>query len=76
MKESVKTFLIAALMLLVSIGTGTIAFATLEGYNLLDAFYMTMLMVSTVGFREVSPLTDSGKLFASFYMMFNLGIYA
>lgn len=63
-------------MLLVSIGTGTIAFATLEGYNLLDAFYMTMLMVSTVGFREVSPLTDSGKLFASFYMMFNLGIYA
>ncbi len=63
-------------MLLVSIGIGTIAFATLEGYSLLDAFYMTMLMVSTVGFREVSPLTDNGKLFASLYMVFNLGIYA
>lgn len=63
-------------MLLVSIGTGTITFSLLEDYSLLDAFYMTMLMVSTVGFREVSPLSDSGKLFASFYMMFNLGIYA
>lgn len=63
-------------MLLVSIGIGTIAFATLEGYSLLDAFYMTMLMVSTVGFREVSPLTDNGKRFASLYMVFNLGIYA
>ncbi|MEP2669613.1 MAG: potassium channel protein [Cyclobacteriaceae bacterium] len=63
-------------MLLVSIGTGTFTFSLLEDYSLLDAFYMTMLMVSTVGFREVSPLSDSGKLFASFYMMFNLGIYA
>lgn len=63
-------------MLLVSIGTGTITFTLLEDYSLLDAFYMTMLMVSTVGFREVSPLSDSGKLFSSFYMMFNLGIYA
>ncbi|MFZ1806162.1 MAG: potassium channel protein [Cyclobacteriaceae bacterium] len=76
MKESVKTFLIAAFMLLVSIGTGTITFTVLEDYSLLDAFYMTMLMVSTVGFREVSPLSDNGKLFASIYMMFNLGIYA
>lgn len=63
-------------MLLVSIGTGTITFTVLEDYSLLDAFYMTMLMVSTVGFREVSPLSDNGKLFASIYMMFNLGIYA
>ena len=63
-------------MLLVSIGTGTITFTLLEDYSLLDAFYMTMLMVSTVGFREVSPLSDNGKIFASLYMMFNLGIYA
>jgi len=76
MKESVKTFLIAAFMLLVSIGIGTITFTVLEDYSPLDAFYMTMLMVSTVGFREVSPLSDNGKLFASIYMMFNLGIYA
>lgn len=63
-------------MLLVSIGIGTITFTVLEDYSPLDAFYMTMLMVSTVGFREVSPLSDNGKLFASIYMMFNLGIYA
>lgn len=63
-------------MLVISIVIGTIAFATLENYGWLDSFYMTMLMVSTVGFREVYPLSDDGKFFASIYMMFNLGIYA
>lgn len=76
MRDSVRTFLIAALILLVSIATGIIGFSVLEGYSLLNAFYMTMLVVSTVGFSEVSPLSDHGKLFASAYMIINLGIYA
>ncbi len=63
-------------MLLVSITIGTFGYSILEGYNILNAFYMTMLIVSTVGFSEVSPLSDNGKLFTSIYMMFNLGIYA
>lgn len=48
----------------------------LEGYSLLNAFYMTMLIISTVGFKEVEPLSTQGKLFTSFYMVLNLGILA
>jgi len=34
-----------------------------ESANLLDALYMTFITVATVGFKEVYPLTDVGKLF-------------
>lgn len=63
-------------MLSISVTIGTVAYMTLEGYTMLDAFYMTMLIVSTVGFSEVSPLSDAGKIFTSLYMILNLGILA
>mgnify|MGYP002377389588 CR=1 FL=1 len=63
-------------MLLVSIATGTFGYMLIEDYSVLDSFYMTILIVSTVGFSEVSPLSDDGKLFTSLYMMFNLAIFA
>jgi len=43
---------------------------------MIDAIYMTMLLISTVGFSEIAPLSNDGKIFTSIYMVFNLGIYA
>jgi len=34
-----------------------------EGWGVLDAFHMTVITLTTVGFREVRPLDDSGRLF-------------
>ena len=31
--------------------------------NLIDAFYMTFITIATVGYKEVYPLTQGGKLF-------------
>lgn len=33
------------------------------GYSVLDAFYQTVTTITTVGFREVHPLTTAGKIF-------------
>jgi len=35
----------------------------IEGYNFLDAVYMTTITVTTAGFQEVRPLSNVGKLF-------------
>jgi voltage-gated potassium channel len=35
----------------------------IEGYNFLDAIYMTTITVTTAGFQEVRPLSDVGKIF-------------
>ena len=77
MKSSgLKKFIIAALLMLFSISTGIIGFILVEGFSLLDSLYMTVITLSTVGFKEVEPLSDSGKLFASVYILFNIGIFA
>ena len=47
-----------------------------EAYSPVEAFYMTVITLSTVGFSEVKPLSDAGRLFTSFYIIFNLGIFA
>jgi voltage-gated potassium channel len=41
--------------------TGTVGFVTLEGWPVWDAFYMTMISVTTVGFREVHEMSVAGQ---------------
>lgn len=52
---------------------GTLGFMALEGWEALDSLYMTVITISTVGFREISPLSDSGKLFAVVLIIGGLG---
>lgn len=42
---------------------GAVWFTVVEGFTPLDAVYMTVITVSTVGFREVHELDDSGRIF-------------
>lgn len=76
MTDSARSFLYAALVLITSVLFGVLGYTIVEGYGLLDALYMTMLLISTVGFSEVAPLSNAGKIFTIIYMVFNLGIYA
>ncbi len=49
--------------------SGTILYEFIEGYSFIDAFYMTIITISTTGFREVKPLTDSGRLLTIFLIL-------
>ncbi len=42
---------------------GTVGFILIEHFDLLDAFYMTVITVTTIGYTEVRPLSDAGKIF-------------
>ena len=63
-------------LLVVSLVIGEVGFMLVEAYSPVEAFYMTVITLSTVGFSEVKPLSDAGRLFTSFYIIFNLGIFA
>ena len=56
------------------VGVG--GFMMLEDYSFIDAFYMTVITASTVGFGEVHPLSDAGRIFVAFYILFNLLVVA
>lgn len=71
-----RRLIIAIVLMTTSILIGIAGYRLIEGYSVLDAFYMTIVTVSTVGFREVRPLTDDGKLFTSFYIISNLIFFA
>lgn len=55
---------------------GIIGFMALENYTLVEAFYMTVITISTVGFTEVRTLQTGGQLFASFLIILNIGVFA
>ena len=51
---------------------GTVGYLVL-GFGLLDALYQTVTTVTTVGFREVQPLTAAGKVFTIALIVVGVG---
>jgi len=62
---------IAALLSL-TLCVGTIGFVVLEGYSVFDAFYMALITITTVGYAELHPLTQAGRVFNSFLILFGV----
>lgn len=54
---------LTALLFATVITGGTLGYVVVEGWNAWDAFYMTIITVTTVGYREVRELTRSGQVF-------------
>src|SRR5687767_15512855 len=51
---------------------GTIGYVLL-GFTVLDAVYQTVTTITTVGFREVEPLDDTGKVFTMALILVGTG---
>src|SRR5579871_2451623 len=64
---------VAGLIALVLL-TGTVGYTLIDHYPPFDAFYMTMITVSTVGYAEVHPLSHAGRVFNSFLIFFGVTI--
>lgn len=61
------------LMLGLWLVSGTVGYMVIEGWNLLDALYMTVITLSTVGYSEVHPLSTTGRVFTSGLVLVGLG---
>lgn len=72
--ETVKRFLYAAFLIIAVLLAGTIGYMIIEKWPLLDSFYMTVITIATVGFREVHHLTDHGRVFTVFLIFWGIGI--
>ena len=55
---------------------GTFGYMIIEGWNPIDSIYMTIITLSTVGFREVHALSAVGKLFTSALILLGVGTLA
>lgn len=61
--DPIRHLRLALLVLLLLVTAGTAGYVFVEGWQPLDALYMTIITLSTVGFKEVHDLTDGGKIF-------------
>jgi voltage-gated potassium channel len=69
-----KKLLIALLLIASVMAIGTAGFSLIEGWNVFDSLYMTVITITTVGFREVYPLSRPGMAFTMFLILFSMGI--
>jgi len=60
-----KLYLAVSLVFIVVL-IGVIGYRFLADYSWIDALYMTVITMATVGFKEVQPLDDSAKIFTVF----------
>ncbi|MBJ7603844.1 MAG: potassium channel protein [Candidatus Dormibacteraeota bacterium] len=62
-----------AAVLLAVLASGTLGYVLIERWSPLDAFFMTLITISTVGYGEVHPLGPAGKVFTSALILGGVG---
>lgn len=68
-----KKLTIVLFILLSLVIIGTVGYSTLLNVSLLDGLYMTVITISSVGYKEVAPMTDMAKVFSIFIIIFGVG---
>ena len=68
-----RGILIMAAVLLLA---GTVIFMLIEELSPIDSFYFSFITLATIGYGDISPSTDVGKLVTVVYSFAGLGIMA
>jgi len=61
--DPVRHLKVSLLVLTLLVTAGVVGYMGIEGWRPLDALYMTIITLGTVGFKEVGELSDAGKIF-------------
>ena len=62
------------LLLLSLVSGGTLGYVLIEGWSVSDSLYMTLMVLTTVGFNEVHPLSQWGEYFTDALMVVGIGL--
>ena len=60
----------------VILATGTVSYHVIEDWSLLNALYFCVVSLLTVGYGDLTPTTDFGKVFTIFYLFVGVGFIA
>jgi len=72
----VKDNLILGIFILIVVfSLGTFLYYNIEGWSILDSVYFVVVTVTTVGYADIVPQTNLGKLATIFFTIFGIVMF-
>jgi voltage-gated potassium channel Kch len=71
-KTGAKVFVVAGLYIVF----GAIVYHIIEKFSWINSFYFVVITLATIGYGDIVPKTDAGKLFTIFFIIFGLAIFS
>jgi len=68
-------FIFISLLCIIILVLGTFGYMIIEGWNLVDSLYMTVITVATVGFAEINQISCPGRIFTMFLIFLGVGFF-
>jgi voltage-gated potassium channel len=72
-KQRITGISLALVLLALIFVGGVTGYMVIEGWSFWDAFYMTVITVTTVGYREIHPMSRTGEVFTSALLLVGVG---
>jgi voltage-gated potassium channel len=72
--KALRNLRLVGLALAVVLAAGTLAFHFLLGWSWLDSLYMVVTTLTTIGYQEVHPLSDTGRILNLFIIFFGVAL--
>jgi len=66
---------LAIIIIVAGLLTGVAGYMIIEGISFLDALYMSVITIATVGYSEVTELSEAGKIFTIILIILYIGIF-
>ena len=64
--------ILTVLMMLI----GTLGYIIIDNFSLMDAIYQTGITFTTVGYGEIAPISDAGRLFTITLIILGFGVFS
>ena len=71
--DSTKHLITSVLLTLLIIVLGTTGYMIIEGWDIFDSLYMTVITITSVGYGEVHEIGKAGRLFTVFLIIIGIG---
>jgi voltage-gated potassium channel Kch len=75
-RKVARNFRLLAMASIATVLTGTAVFHYVEDWSLVDSLYFSVVSLTTVGYGDLTPATDTGKLLVVVYLLIGIGIIA
>ncbi|MCG8348093.1 MAG: potassium channel family protein, partial [Chloroflexales bacterium] len=68
-----RRMIIGGLLMIATLGIGTLGYWLIEGWSPIEALYVAMMVISTLGFGDTRPTNTAGKVFTMILILGGVG---